>query len=72
MSLIRQIRQLREKGHTDSHSTAADLTETGVFDDVTVDCYRRRQRLLSETYRTEWWMAIAVLVVIASIGLVLL
>jgi hypothetical protein len=38
-------------------------------DEFTVDCYRRRNKILSKTHRTEWWMAVAVLLLIASMGI---
>jgi hypothetical protein len=42
------------------------------YDEATVDCYRRRNEILSSTRRTEWWMAIAVLLIIVSVGFVVL
>lgn len=44
---------------------AADSQE---FNDPTLDCYRRRNRILSNTHRTEWWMALAVVLLMASVG----
>ena len=53
-------------------SGASEHTRSGVFDDSTVDCYRRRNQIVSEAHRTEWWMAIAVLLLIAGVGFVVL
>jgi hypothetical protein len=39
-------------------------------DDPTVDCYSRRSRILTETNKAEWWVAIAVLLMIAGMGFV--
>lgn len=42
------------------------------FDTITVECYRRRDKILAGTYHAEWWMAIAVLLITAGIAFVLL
>lgn len=60
---------------TMGHS-AADTVRNSVddarFDTVTIECYRRRHQILSGTYRAEWWMAIAVILVTAGIAFVVL
>lgn len=38
--------------------------------DLTVDCYKRRNRILADAHRAEWWMVIAVLLLIAGMGFV--
>ena len=54
-------------GHTDFGKS-----NSASYDDSTVDCYRRRNWILSNTHRIEWWMAIAVLLLIASVAFVVL
>jgi len=56
----------------DEQSKSERDSDSNSFDNSTVDCYRRRNQILSDTHRTEWWMAIAVLLLIASVGLVVL
>lgn len=50
----------------------AGQADDGKFDTVTVECYRRRDQVLSGVYRTEWWMAVAVVLVTAGIAFVVL
>ena len=61
---------------TDTHSRTlsqeAGDAFAGGYDQPTVDCYRRRSKILSSTQRTEWWMAVAVMLVVAFVGIVLL
>jgi hypothetical protein len=56
----------------DEQSNTTTDFEPGNYDEPTVDCYRRRNQILSHAHRTEWWMAIAVLALIASVGFVVL
>lgn len=68
MSLIQPI----DKGSTvtpgvTGHGVRGN-TDSQEFDDSTLDCYRRRDRILSNTHRTEWWMALAVVLLMASVG----
>lgn len=51
---------------------AAEDSDSGKFDTITVECYRRREKILSGTHHTEWWMAIAVLLVTAGFAFVIL
>ena len=39
-------------------------------DDPTVDCYKRRSRILRQAERSEWWIAVAVLLMIVGMGFV--
>ena len=39
-------------------------------DDPTVDCYNRRSRILMQAAASEWWIAIAVLLLIVGMGFV--
>jgi hypothetical protein len=50
----------------------ADLGDTATFgaNDPTVDCYNRRSRILIDADKAEWWIAIAVLVLIIGMGFV--
>ncbi len=61
---------------TDLHSVGENqgLADTGSFghNDPTIDCYKRRARILANAHRAEWWMAAAVLILIASIGFIAL
>jgi hypothetical protein len=38
--------------------------------DPAIDCYNRRSRILTDAYRAEWWVAIAVLLLIVGMGVV--
>ena len=58
--------------HEDEKNSRADHRVTSDYDRSTVECYRRRNEILSHTRRTEWWMALAVMVIVASVALVLL
>ena len=40
------------------------------YHDPTVDCYKRRDRILADAHRAEWWMVVAVLLMIAAMGFV--
>jgi hypothetical protein len=62
---------LRSDSATESRQRDSDTSSAGLsdFDDSTVDYYRRRNQILANTHRTEWWMAIAVLLIITSVGL---
>jgi hypothetical protein len=76
MSFSQPFDQLDEQSGRRPES-ASGYAETGDansanYDDSTVDCYRRRNRILSDTHRTEWWMAIAVLLLMASVAFVVL
>ena len=51
---------------------AGSVKEIDGYDTATVECYRHRKEMLSRTRRTEWWMAVAVLFIIASVGFVVL
>jgi len=51
---------------TQSFGAAASLPGN----DPTVDCYNRRSRILTNAYRAEWWVAIAVLLLIVGMGFV--
>ena len=42
------------------------------YDDCTVHYYSRRDHLLADTFRTEWWMVVAVLILAASVAFVVL
>ncbi len=42
--------------------------ESMTHNDLTVDCYKRRNRILADAHRAEWWMVIAVLLLIAGMG----
>jgi len=44
--------------------------ESMTHHDLTVDCYKRRNRILADAHRAEWWMVIAVLLLIAGMGFV--
>ena len=57
----------RTMGHS-----AAETADEGKFDTVTIECYRRRDQVLSGTLRAEWWMAIAVILITAGIAFVVL
>ena len=48
------------------------LTSTASLhsNDPTIDCYNRRSRILTDAYRAEWWVAIAVLLLIVGMGFV--
>ena len=50
----------------------SDHADDGKFDTVTVECYRRRDQVLSGVYQTEWWMAVAVVLITAGIAFVVL
>lgn len=55
--------------------SAADyqfLSDTDSFNhpDLTVDCYKRRDRMIADAHRAEWWMVVAVLLMIAAMGFV--
>ena len=45
-------------------------TATLPGNDPTIDCYNRRSRILTDAYRAEWWVAIAVLLLIVGMGFV--
>lgn len=62
-------RQSREGAET---ASLADLGDTATFgdNDPTVDCYNRRSRILTDADRAEWWIAIAVLLLIIGMGFV--
>jgi hypothetical protein len=66
MNFSKSFDEIDEQTHSEQGS------DTGTFDKSTVDAYRRRNQILSDTHRTEWWMAIAVLLIIASVGFVVL
>lgn len=61
---------------TDSESTqiSQQLGESSSFDinDLTIDCYNRRSRILADAFQAEWWVAIAVLLMIVGMGFVAL
>ena len=54
----------------DEQSKSELGSDMGVFDKTTVDTYQRRNRILKDTHHTEWWMAIAVLLLTASVAFV--
>ena len=47
-----------------------DTTVALPGNDPTIDCYNRRSRILTDAYRAEWWVAIAVLLLIVGMGVV--
>jgi hypothetical protein len=47
-----------------------DTTVTLPGTDPTIGCYNRRSRTLTDAYRAEWWLAIAVLLLIVGMGVV--
>lgn len=55
-----------DAGHLAGHADDAR------FDALSVECYRRRDQVLSGVYRTEWWMAFAVVLITAGIAFVVL
>ena len=56
----------------DSGVDYQDLSDTDSvnYPDLTVDCYKRRDRILADAHRAEWWMVVAVLLMIAAMGFV--
>ncbi len=56
----------------DSGVDYQDLSDTDSVNhaDLTVDCYKRRDRILADAHRAEWWMVVAVLLMIAAMGFV--
>ena len=58
-------------GHETSE-TASGNRDDGRFDTATVECYKRRKQVLSSAQRTEWWMAIAVVLITAGVAFVVL
>lgn len=69
---MRVTQRLRQRGDDGEGRESRDLADSGVFDEPTIDCYRRRREIVTNAHRTEWWMAVGVLVIIASVGLVIL
>lgn len=74
--------------HREQHDTAAEqavtagdgipadqeFTDTGTFGQLapTIDSYSRRGRILADARKTEWWLAIAAMLIIAGMGFVAL
>ena len=56
----------------DEQSLSETQSDSTTYDNSTVHCYQRRNQILSQTHHTEWWMAIAVMLIIASVGFVVL
>lgn len=61
--------------HTHDDAQSASLSEfgdTATFgsNDPTVDCYNRRSQILTDANKAEWWVAIAVLLLIIGMGFV--
>jgi hypothetical protein len=73
MSYLQEQKPLGSKPGQDVESAAlADLGDTATFgaNDPTVDCYNRRARILTDADKAEWWVAIAVLLLIIGVGFV--
>jgi len=73
MSYLQQRKPLGKKPNDGVESAAlADLGDTATFgaNDPTVDCYNRRARILNDADKAEWWVAIAVLLLIVGGGFV--
>ena len=61
-----------ESSEADAVDPDSTDSESSRFDTVTVECYRRRDPILSGTYHAEWWMAIAVLLITAGFAFAIL
>jgi len=59
-------------GHGVESAALTDLGDTATFgaNDPTVDCYNRRARIRTDADKAEWWVAIAVLLLIVGVGFV--
>jgi hypothetical protein len=69
-----KTRNVSSMANTESAALMDKLLDTSTFDanDPTVACYNRRSRILMDANKAEWWVAIAVLLLIAGIGFVAL
>lgn len=62
MDIIRTVGNEQPAGASDQHGATQ-------FDLESADFYRRRGRIQSNIYQTDWWLAVAVFLIIASVGL---
>ena len=72
MSYVRPEKPFREGAMQGDSAVTDTLTDTSAFaaNDPTVGIYNRRGKILSDTNKSEWWIAIAVLLLVIGMGFV--
>ena len=72
MSYVKPDKSIREGAMQGDSALTSTLTDTATYsaNDPTVGIYNRRGKILSDTNKAEWWIAIAVLLLVVGMGFV--
>ncbi len=69
VELVMKLSQPMDQRDMQSKSSSPTDSYAQNNEAFTIDCYRRRNEILSKANRAEWWMVAAVLLITASVGI---